>query len=1168
MPADFTLDQAGLPAGTLNTAREDGLDTGAQITITTQDPGIVQLVDVPVGEGNVTPAVTGNPLIWTYTPTPGVYGTYLFRNTVGAETKQYAFVVRTPNQSFTIPAWNEVSDTSGLIQTAGATQIEESNNNVGGNVRGWAKALSDLVNYVDGLVSGGATLQTAYTAGSDITLDASENGIDVTATLNTTPAFSIDTTSNASTQVSIALDNAGAIESDRDIFTFSQLGTSYAKIVNRDGGADWAVVGDSNAIDDEGTSITLQAGDSSIDTAGNVNLSGGNLFGDLSAQGSYGILFGASGTQGGDVLFSAGSADVAGGNAGTIALQGASSYSAGIASNIVLQTGNAQSVAGTAGDLYLILGRADTSGVAGHVRIVGDTGTLENPELRLYELPSAGGNYTGFTSPLSLASNIVYTLPSTAPNDGDFLNSASGTTLQWVPSSSLVSLQSAYDGGNTIAVAADGAESIQITSADNPNSAFQINVADNATTRTAIELHGGSGVTTDSLMKLYAGTGFNGAGTEMGYLGYSTAGIAAMLLAGANDAPGDTVGMSVALLGGQTNTGNGGLVLLIGGPASGLGTGGDINILGGDAITPGATTGQATLGGGTDSSGSPGGFIVCTGGVSGEVQLNTSTSTDAGDIDITTGSATGAGNQGGSVVVTTGNSSVDSAGGDFTATLGSGGGTARGGDFVVTAGSTGSTGTGGTVSLTAGASTAGTAGPVNVTGGGGGTTGTGGLVAIAGGAGGASSGTGGAVTVTGGLGATFGGAVTVTAGAATNGDAGITYIVGGASTGLSGEGGDVRIDGGQGTTQGGAVEVTGGTSEEFGGPIVIESGAATVNGDSGSITLRVGLAAGGGDPGNIRLLGRDAPATSAVAGSDITGTAGDGDSEATGGNVTFTSGTGGATGDGGNVTLTAGNGGSTSGDGGRIIFNTGTVTSGNEGYVDFNDNNAGEVRTITFGATPHTDAAPGATPTIDWAVNGQMQEITLSANITSITFTTPIGIGNFTLVVKQPGAGGPYTVTGWPAAVLWPGNVEPFFPQVASIETVINFYYDGTNWFGHYQDPTIIVEGRNGQTNGASWIDMGASFYVPSQCDVLATESRAFFGTPTADSTIQLRIVDEAVTTEYGLFPSSVNAAPAEILLASDIGLPSAGWYRLQARRQSGTAAGLITGIHLRILPE
>ena len=44
------------------------------------------------------------------------------------------------------------------------------------------------------------------------------------------------------------------------------------------------------------------------------------------------------------------------------------------------------------------------------------------------------------------------------------------------------------------------------------------------------------------------------------------------------------------------------------------------------------------------------------------------------------------------------------------------------------------------------------------------------------------------------------------------------------------------------------------------------------------------------------------------------------------------------------------------------------------------------------------DASPGATPTIDWTTR-QKQEITLSANVTSITFTAPPGIGNFMLVI-------------------------------------------------------------------------------------------------------------------------------------------------------------------------
>lgn len=99
--------------------------------------------------------------------------------------------------------------------------------------------------------------------------------------------------------------------------------------------------------------------------------------------------------------------------------------------------------------------------------------------------------------------------------------------------------------------------------------------------------------------------------------------------------------------------------------------------------------------------------------------------------------------------------------------------------------------------------------------------------------------------------------------------------------------------------------------------------------------------------------------------------------------------------------------------------------------------------TAVFLAEINNTSTAGAV-TVDWNY-GQKQRLTLSENVTSITFVEPPGIGNFMLKIIQDST--PRTVTGWAGSVLWPGGTDPTISVGSGAIDLLAFYYDGTNWF-------------------------------------------------------------------------------------------------------------------------
>lgn len=86
----------------------------------------------------------------------------------------------------------------------------------------------------------------------------------------------------------------------------------------------------------------------------------------------------------------------------------------------------------------------------------------------------------------------------------------------------------------------------------------------------------------------------------------------------------------------------------------------------------------------------------------------------------------------------------------------------------------------------------------------------------------------------------------------------------------------------------------------------------------------------------------------------------------------------------------------------------------------------------------------GAAKTIDFA-NGMNQKVTITAD-TTLTISTPPGVGHFQLRMIQDGTGGRAVSFSGISAARWLNSAtQPTFNTAASGETILTFFYDGTN---------------------------------------------------------------------------------------------------------------------------
>lgn len=102
----------------------------------------------------------------------------------------------------------------------------------------------------------------------------------------------------------------------------------------------------------------------------------------------------------------------------------------------------------------------------------------------------------------------------------------------------------------------------------------------------------------------------------------------------------------------------------------------------------------------------------------------------------------------------------------------------------------------------------------------------------------------------------------------------------------------------------------------------------------------------------------------------------------------------------------------------------------------------------------HTRTAPtisAGTLTLD-LTNGNVFEVTLNANVTTLTLSNPPASGTwgqFILIVKQDGTGS--RTFAWPASTVWEGGTEPTVTATASARDiyVLGTPDAGTTWYGN-----------------------------------------------------------------------------------------------------------------------
>lgn len=80
---------------------------------------------------------------------------------------------------------------------------------------------------------------------------------------------------------------------------------------------------------------------------------------------------------------------------------------------------------------------------------------------------------------------------------------------------------------------------------------------------------------------------------------------------------------------------------------------------------------------------------------------------------------------------------------------------------------------------------------------------------------------------------------------------------------------------------------------------------------------------------------------------------------------------------------------------------------------------------------------------------GNMQEITLTGNVTSLSLSTLNSGGAYIIVLKQDATGG-RTVT-WPAGFKWPDGTAPTLSTAPNAIDIVSFLFDGTNGYAIWQ---------------------------------------------------------------------------------------------------------------------
>jgi len=161
----FRIDQTGLPTGTIDRSRTDGLLTGAQVTLTYFGSGTFRprFLWVPPGDtGSIASLAQVTAGVWTFTPSAGFPGTYRIEEIENEGKPNEArrvrlFRVRTA-AGLIIPAPNETANHLANLANATVTHVAQSEDNATDYANallnnypwtGWWRAWAEMIAIAD-----------------------------------------------------------------------------------------------------------------------------------------------------------------------------------------------------------------------------------------------------------------------------------------------------------------------------------------------------------------------------------------------------------------------------------------------------------------------------------------------------------------------------------------------------------------------------------------------------------------------------------------------------------------------------------------------------------------------------------------------------------------------------------------------------------------------------------------------------------------------------------------------------------------------------------------------------------------------------------------------------------------------------------------------------------
>jgi hypothetical protein len=191
MAASIQINQVGLSAGEPNVAREDGLDTGALVTLLSlAHESSFEFAILWTGQ-HPTPDTTSVASLqaaganaMSFTPTAGVYGTWRIelvtdRGTTKEDRTELAFAIKSDPTHLRIPAANERSDPSASLVNRGASYVARSTFNAPDGISGspfedgtyvsWWRPLADLIHALNTAGGGGWAVPPGRTGVLDLT---------------------------------------------------------------------------------------------------------------------------------------------------------------------------------------------------------------------------------------------------------------------------------------------------------------------------------------------------------------------------------------------------------------------------------------------------------------------------------------------------------------------------------------------------------------------------------------------------------------------------------------------------------------------------------------------------------------------------------------------------------------------------------------------------------------------------------------------------------------------------------------------------------------------------------------------------------------------------------------------------------------------------------------